>query len=115
MAYSRLGKEDGDKLRQNIPVHNLIALHLKEPAAHVSATKRKKMRVGAKRPEQRGGRGGGGREGEGKVKGGERQRGRESCRQGLEAAIPDCCNYPDDIIGHQRRLIIIRPQDTFSL
>ena len=55
MAYSRLGEEDGDKLRQNIPVHNFIALHLKEPAAHVSATKRKKMRVGAKRPEQRGG------------------------------------------------------------
>ena len=60
MAYCRLGKEDGDKLRQNIPVHNFIAPHLKAPVAHVSATKHKKMRVGAKRPEQR--RGGRGRE-----------------------------------------------------
>ena len=49
------------------------------------------------------------------MKGGERKRGRESCRQGLEAAIPESCNYPDDIIGQQRRLIIITPQDTFSL
>ena len=108
MACCRLGKEDGDKLRQNILVHNFIALHLKVPAANVSATKRKKMRVGAKRSEQR-------RKGEGRVKGGERKRGRESCRQGLEAAIPESCNYPDDIIGQQRRLIIITPQDTFSL
>ena len=73
MAYSRLGKEDGDKLRQNIPVHNFIALHLKEPAAHVSATKRKKLRVGAKRPEQRGGgreeRSGGESERRGKTEG----------------------------------------------
>ena len=114
MAYSRLGKEDGDKLRQNIPVHNFIALHLKEPAAHVSATKRKKNESwGEKARTKR--RGAGEREGEGKVKGGERQRGRESCRQGLEAAIPDSCNYPDDIISQQRRLIIITPQETFSL
>ena len=42
MAYCRIGKEDGDKLRKNIPVHNFIPLHLKAPAAHVSATKRKK-------------------------------------------------------------------------
>ena len=58
MACCRLGKEDGDKLWQNILVHNFIALHLKVPAANVSATKRTKMRVGAKRSEQR--RGGGG-------------------------------------------------------
>ena len=60
MACCRLGKEDGDKLRQNILVHNFIALHLKVPAANVSATKRTKMRVGAKRSKQR--RGGRGRE-----------------------------------------------------
>ena len=49
------------------------------------------------------------------MKGRERQRGRESSRQGLEAAIPDSCNYPDDIICQQRRLIIITPQDTFRV
>ena len=70
MACCRLGKEDGDKLRQNILVHNFIALHLKVPAANVSATKHKKMRVGAKRSEQR--RGGRGREKEGKERGGGR-------------------------------------------
>ena len=67
MACCRLGKEDGDKLRQNILVHNFIALHLKVPAANVSATKRKKMRVGAKRSEQR-------RVGRGEKRGGESER-----------------------------------------
>ena len=67
MACCRLGKEDGDKLRQNILVHNFIALYLKVPAANVSATKRKKMRVGAKRSEQR-------RGGRGEKRGGESER-----------------------------------------
>ena len=88
MARCRLGKEDGDKLRQNIPVHNFIALHLKVPAANVSATKRKKNESWGEKVRTKTS-GAGERKGEGKVKGGERQRGRESCRQGLEAAIPD--------------------------
>ena len=67
MACCRLGKEDGDKLRQNILVHNFIAVHLKVPAANVSATKRTKMRVGAKRSEQR-------RGGRGEKRGGESER-----------------------------------------
>ena len=108
MACCRLGKEDGDKLRQNILVHNFIALHLKVPAANVSATKHKKNESWGEKVRTK-------TRGAGERKGGERKRGRESCRQGLEAAIPESCNYPDDIIGQQRRLIIITPQDTFSL
>ena len=71
LAYCRLGKEDGDKLRQNIPVHNFIAPHLKAPVAHVSATKHKKNESWGEKARTKT-RGAGERKGEGKDRGGGR-------------------------------------------